>query len=246
MIDESFIFLPKIGEVSERKIWHQCNNWDDFLGNTKLEGFSKKRKEHLDKYIINARSALNRKDWEFLSLYFPQNQHWRLWSLLKENPIFLDIETTGYYGDVTVVGLYNGVDSKILVRGQNLDRYLIQKALEGCTCLITFNGASFDLPVLKKFFNIDFRMPHIDLRFVAKRLGYSGGLKKIERTLRLCRDEDIQDMDGCEAITLWNLWCSTGNFEYVDRLVRYNEADIVNLQPLAELLIPQLWEKTRY
>ena len=35
----------------------------------------------------------------------------------------LDIETSNYYGDVTVVGLYNGEDVVTLVRGFNLDRF---------------------------------------------------------------------------------------------------------------------------
>jgi len=48
-----------------------------------------------------------------------------------------------------------------------------------------------------------------------------------------------------EAVYLWHQFKSTGNKKYLDLLVKYNEEDIVNLKPLAEYAIPELWNKIR-
>ncbi len=131
------------------------------------------------------------------------------------------------------------------MRGFNLDRKLFQKEMQKYKMLITFNGRSFDMPVIKKYFNLNFEMPHVDLRFVCQRIGYTGGLKKIEETLGIKRQEEVEGMSGEDAVTLWHLWKQTGDRKHLEKIVKYNEEDIVNLLPLAKQMIPQLWEKTR-
>lgn len=200
----------------------------------------------LDWRISEAKRHLDRRDHSFFHSYFPFSHQWRLWDTFKDNAIFLDIETSGYYGDVTVVGLYDGEDVVTLVRGFNLDSYSLSRALKGCTLLVTYNGQSFDLPVLRRYFNFDFNIPHLDLRFVAQRLGYTGGLKVVEKTLGISRPEEVEGVDGSDAVHLWQMWRATGDRSYLDRLVLYNREDIVNLLPLAEVLVPRLWERTRF
>jgi hypothetical protein len=65
------------------------------------------------------------------------------------------------------------------------------------------------------------------------RLGYRGGLKKIERGCGIAREKDIAGIDGLEAVRLWQEHLA-GSGSALDRLVRYNSADIVNLKPLME------------
>jgi len=45
---------------------------------------------------------------------------------------------------------------------------------------------------------------HIDLRFLLKKLGYAGGLKRIDKELGINRGADIDGIDGFEAVRLWN------------------------------------------
>jgi len=44
---------------------------------------------------------------------------------------------------------------------------------------------------------------HLDLRYMLKEFGFSGGLKKIERELGVVRDEEVANVDGFEAVRLW-------------------------------------------
>ena len=246
MLEQSFIFLPKIGETTEKKIWNRgIHNWQTFLDKKTIKGISHARKEHFDWRIQNAKKAKKQENTRFFHYYFPQKEHWRLWNEYKDQAAFLDIETTGYYGGITVIGLYDGIETKSFVRGFNLDKKLFQKEMQKYKMIITFNGKSFDMPVIKKYFNLNFEIPHIDLRFICQRLGYTGGLKKIEQTLGIKRQEEVQGMTGEDAVMLWQKWKQTGNREYLEKIIKYNEEDIVNLLPLAKQMIPQLWEKTR-
>jgi len=153
----------------------------------------------------------------------------------KKRAAYLDIETSGDYtgGDViTVIGLYDGIKEYTFVKGRNLQDFEI--AVSSYDLLITFNGSSFDLPLIKRCFpNISLPAGHIDLKFLLNRLGYKGGLKKIEREFGISRDATIEGLSGFEAVRLWKAY-RWGDQEALDLLIRYNTADIVNLKPLME------------
>ena len=74
---------------------------------------------------------------------------------------------------------------------------------------------------------------HIDLRYVLHRLGYKGGLKRIENRFHMTREGPIQDVDGWTATLLWREF-KRGNSKALDALIRYNAEDVVNLQLLME------------
>ena len=98
--------------------------------------------------------------------------------------------------------------------------------------LVTFNGSQFDLPVLQAFFGgRPFRQTHIDLRFVLARLGFKGGLKKIEPRFGLNRPPDLAGLDGYDAVLLWER-VRRGDRVARDLLLRYNQEDVVNLESL--------------
>ena len=104
----------------------------------------------------------------------------------------------------------------------------------------TFAGKSFDIPVLKTVFpNMYIPPVHIDLRWVLKRLGYTGGLKRIECRLDLARPQEVQGLDGYDAVRLWAEH-KAGSPKALDTLLQYNACDIINLKPLLEMAVPRL------
>ena len=52
-------------------------------------------------------------------------------------------------------------------------------------------------------------------------------------------------MSGEDAVLLWREWRKTGNREALDKIIAYNEEDIINLKPLAEKTIPMLWNSVK-
>ncbi|MBT5022039.1 exonuclease [Candidatus Woesearchaeota archaeon] len=191
-----------------------------------------------------AKQKLKEYDASFFANKFPKSEVWRLYETFKHDAIFLDIETSGYYGDITVLGIYDGYDTKIMIKGKNLDNRLFTKVLLNKKLLITFNGFSFDVPMIKRYFQKSipslFQLPHFDLRFACARIGLNGGLKLIEQKLGIKRLDQVKSMRGGDAINLWHKYSSTGNSDYLEQLVKYNEEDIINLKPLAELVVKNL------
>lgn len=246
MLENSFVLLPGVKQRTEQKFWKQeMNSWSDFIAAQQIKGISEARKERFDWHLKDAKLHLKEENEKFFAQALPSGEQWRLFDEFKDQACYLDIETSGYYGDITVVGISDGVDAKTMVKGFNLDRQLLMKELSKYKMIVTFNGASFDLPVIKKYFDVKPTVPHVDLRFVCQKIGHVGGLKAIEKKLNIQRRKEVQDMSGEDAVYLWQMWKSTGNREHLDKLVWYNEEDILNLKPLAEKTIPELWKKIR-
>lgn len=246
MISQSFVLLPAIRNAKERSIWEQgIGSWQDFLSRERIAGIGKARKERCDNLLRIADRHLRAKNSLFFTNALRFSDQWRLYDTFKEDAVYLDIETDGYYGGITVVGLYDGRETKTLVRGFNLDKQLLQRELSKYQLLVTFNGKSFDVPVLERYFGFRINLPHVDLRFVCAKAGYVGGLKSIEQQLGIKRREEVRAISGEDAVYLWEMWKSTGNRDYLEKLVMYNEEDIVNLIPLAKKMIPEAWEHIR-
>jgi len=236
MIARSFIHLPKIGPASERRLWRRgVTDWQDFLAREDpVPGFSSMRWAELQQELAGSVDALTALDHAYFSRRLPPGEHWRTFERFRRRVAFLDIETTGLgnWADVTVVGVYDGVNMRTYVRGDNLDE--LEDDLARFALLVTYNGATFDLPFLRRRFPAaEWDHLHIDLRYPLHRLGYRGGLKGIERALGCERDPDIAHLDGFDAVRLWQEHCR-GSDEALALLIRYNSADVENLEPLAE------------
>lgn len=245
MIRNSFLFLERVGQETERRLWQAgISNWNGFLSQRSIHGFGTLRKGHCDRQLLKAEKNLLVGNAPYFAEVLPRSEHWRLYEAFKGNAVFLDIETSGWYGDVTVVGLYDGKDTKTRVKGINLDAKALKEELRSYSMLVTFNGTSFDLPVLERFSpGIVPFVPHVDLRHVCARLGLTGGLKAIERTLGISRPKEVSDILGEDAVRLWEAWRATGERDFLERLVAYNSEDIVNLRPIAEYACSQLKER---
>ncbi len=244
MLRNSFIFLDRVSHTREALIWQQnIREWNDFLAAASVKGFSPAAKERANAEIAAFKQAFLEDNLSFLAETMPPQEHWRLYDEYKSEAVFLDIETAQEYGGITVVGLFDGEQTKTFVRGINLDKKILLQELRKYKMIITYNGSSFDLPVITKYFQINPNIPHIDLRGVCSRVGLVGGLKSIEKQLSIKRPESIKHVTGHDAAALWRCWKATGDRDFLDMLVTYNEEDIINLKPIAEVAIKRLWNK---
>ncbi len=247
MLTQSFIFLDGISDKTEQQIWSEgIKDWNDFLNTKSIKTISPQRKIAYNLHLQKAQNNLKVDNIAYFSSVFPSTEHWRLFNRYKDEAAYLDIETSNYQGDITVVGIYDGNQVMTLVKGKNLERNILQETLNRYKLLITFNGASFDLPMIKKYFNPKMDHAHIDLRHVCAKLGMTGGLKQIEKSIGIERPEIVKGMDGGDAALLWRMYKATGNEKFLKVLIQYNEEDIVNLERLAKRTIPQLWQKVRH
>lgn len=244
MIESTFVLLKGIGDVTERRLWSEgTRNWRDFIGSRTLSGISSTRKSLYDAELAEAGRRLDARDARFFRPRLKSRDHWRLYDTFKPRAVYLDIETTGTspdFGDVTVVGLYAAGRTTSLVLGDSLTELRLRDELARYDLLVTFFGSVFDLPFLAaKFPSLTFDQPHVDLCFAARRLGLRGGLKSIESQVGIPRKDELKGLDGWDAVRLWQQW-KRGDAGALELLLRYNEADVCNLVPLAELLVERL------
>jgi uncharacterized protein len=233
VIKNTFIHIQGIGPKTERYLWKKgIDDWESFLSHEGIILSSRKDpivRMQLEESIINCDNI------EYFARRLSLSDAWRMFDKFKEKAAYLDIETSGDYSGgelITMIGLYDGDTVQSFINGRNLQDFEI--AVASFELLITFNGSSFDLPIIRKYFpNISLPSGHIDLKFLLRRLGYTGGLKKIERDFGIYRDEKIKGMDGIEAIRLWEAY-RWGDKEALELLIKYNSADVVNLKPLME------------
>lgn len=249
MIKNTFCILDGIGEKLERRLWREgILTWEDFAGAGELLGFGKDRKGLYDDTLHHFADELNASNARYFSDRIKRREHWRLFDEFKDSAVCMDIETNGFQpncgGYVTVVGLYDGFEYKRFVRGENLSVENINRELERYKCLITFYGAVFDVPFMLRSLNgIRFDIPHFDLCFAARRLGFNGGLKKLEQTMGIERVEEVKGLDGYDAVKLWEL-ARKGSRESMDILVQYNKEDTVNLMKIASVFYERLRQST--
>lgn len=233
MLESTFLHIPGIGETTETYLWqHGIRHWNEFEKRSGSICLPKRKKDLISKYISLSKECIARQDYHFFSANLPLNQHWRAYSTFR--PCFLDIETTGldkHRNEITLIGLYNGAESKVFINGHNLDEFY--EELSKYPVIVSFNGMMFDVPFIKAKYDVPIDQLHIDLRFVLAKLGYKGGLKKIEKELGITRDDSIDGVDGFEAVRLWYRY-KKGDQEALKKLVEYNIADIENLKTLMD------------
>ncbi len=150
-----------------------------------------------------------------------------LCATFPERVLFIDIETTGlshYYDEITIVGWSFGGRASTFVKGQDLSLLLEDAA--NAKILVTFNGIRFDQRFLRQEFpEIALPEAHIDLMYLCRRVGLTGGQKAIENELGLLFREDIVGVDGFAAVLLWHRYLR-GDLGALKSLIHYNRADI--------------------
>jgi len=238
ILERTFIHLHGVGEKTEQKLWERgIRTWTDYLDHPgPVLGAVKDQ---------TARRALEeclnrREDPAFFSNWLPAGHMWRVFPAFSHRAAYLDIETCPGpgYDEVTVIGLYDGDRVRTFIQGMNLQDF--ETAVADYDLVVTFNGGLFDLPVIRsRFPNITLPPIHVDLRWVLRRLGLSGGLKRIEQALGISRPGEVDGLCGWDAVRLWRDFCR-GDEKALETLVCYNTEDIVNLKPLMEYAVQTL------
>lgn len=247
MLTSTFVLLQGIGPATERRLWQDgILQWKTFLAHPSVPGISFTRKCCYNDALETAQRRLQAGRADYFGTCLKSRDHWRLFDTFRCRTLYLDIETTGMSareGHVTVVGLFRNGRMSSLVWGENLTEDRLQEELEQTDLLVTFFGTGFDIPFLQAHFpRLNWRKPHFDLCFAARRLGLHGGLKVIEQALCIEREGSVDGLDGWDAVRLWHQW-QRGDESALDLLLRYNAADTTNLEPLAETMFEQLAQR---
>lgn len=253
MLTHTFSHFPGMTLAHEAELWNDGYScWDDLIANFSATAGADGSKKTLTYEAIQSRQKLEEGDAGFFHDRLPSSTRWRAYPDFINGAAFLDIETTGLspgYAYTTLVGILDRDGYTAYLRGDNLDE--LPEALLKYDLIVTFNGASFDLPFLRKEFQASEKADepgatdmfanavHIDLRYPLKQAGYTGGLKRIEKRTGTGRSSALSKLAGADAVTLWNIACE-GEPGAVETLVRYNAEDVASLPELARLAYDML------
>jgi uncharacterized protein YprB with RNaseH-like and TPR domain len=236
MLEKTFVHVQGIGYQTERRLWEQgADSWQAFLADPAAFRVPKARVPILVDTISQSPLALARGDFAFFRERLASRDHWRAFRDFPGRVIYLDIETDGGtdFDNVTVVGVHDGERLHQYVRGENLLDF--PEAMDDVALIVTFFGGGFDIPVLRNAFpRVRFDQLHLDLCPSLRRLGFSGGLKSIERQVGIERSRETSGLSGWDAVRLWREW-RYGSREALELLLRYNGEDVLNMAPLADL-----------
>jgi uncharacterized protein YprB with RNaseH-like and TPR domain len=233
MLRATFQLVPGLGQRRERRLWQaRVLDWTQFSDGAPALGPA--LRAPLGEAIARAEVALAAGDLEALAAALPAREHWRLFGAFPDRALYLDIETGPEDEDgITAVGLLDQRGPRVLLAGRDLAE--LPEAIPRSCLLVTFNGGSFDLPVLERAFP-GWRRPaaHVDLRTVLGWLGLHGGLKAIEEQTGIGRPARLRGLGGAAAAWLWRHG-ARGNREALRLFAEYNLYDTVNLRTLMAL-----------
>lgn len=232
MLTNTFRHVRGISAAAEQRLWSRgVDCWQACAGAEALP-LTPGRGDRLRQGLAESAVHLAAGDARYFADSLPAAEHWRVFPQFRDSVAYLDIETTGlspYDSHVTTVAFYDGRTIRHYVRGENLDR--LGEDLAGYRLLVTYNGKCFDVPFLRQSMNLDLDQAHVDLRYVLRSLGLSGGLKGCERQLGIARG-DLEDVDGYFAVLLWDEYRKKRNPRALETLLAYNIQDVVNLETL--------------
>lgn len=167
---------------------------------------------------------------------------------------FFDIETTGLTPStyVFLCGMMVVRDGRFVIEQAFARDYseeagmllYVRAMLERYPILVTFNGASFDLPFVKARMavaHIGYEGPseHVDLLLPARkafgRVLANCRLETIERHLRGARSES--DIPGSEIPEAYHAFVRTGDARTIGRILYHNRMDLVSMAVVFERLM---------
>lgn len=245
MLQKTFLHVPGLGAHTERSLWQQgCLTWRKYLDAPDEYNIGGSDRVQMERTLVASVDALASLRHQFFRDSLGSREAWRAWPEFRKSCVYLDIETDG--GDVgssvTCVGLYDGAVFRCLIKDEDL--HLFPDIISHYGMIVTFFGTGFDIPMLRRAFpGFHFDHIHLDLCHTLKRLGYRGGLKKIEKQLGIHRGEDTDGLGGMDAVRLWREYLR-GNTKSLDTLIAYNQEDVVNLEKLAAIAYSKLERET--
>lgn len=170
--------------------------------------------------------------------------------------LFLDTETSGLAGGTGTVAFVLGLaavrDDVLAVRQLLMTRFggehalleSLGRALRTHECLVTFNGKSFDLPLLRARTRLaglvlpEGAQRHLDLLHVTRRRLREGWADCRLRTaeehaLGFARTDDFP---GSEVPAAWQRWLQCGDAAPLPRILDHNREDLLSLAGLLAVL----------
>jgi uncharacterized protein YprB with RNaseH-like and TPR domain len=174
----------------------------------------------------------------------------------SESLLYLDTETTGLAGGTGTVAFMVGFGwiehrslriVQWLMAGFAAETDLVARVRERLAragVIVSFNGKSFDLPLLKARARLAGAelstdgLMHLDLLHVTRRLLHAGWPDCRLRTAeaRALRLERTDDLPGAEAPAAWRRWLERGDASLLGRVADHNRADLLALVALMALL----------
>ncbi len=173
-----------------------------------------------------------------------------------EDLVFFDAETTGLGVGAGMRAFQLGT-ARLLSDGSiELEQYwlaemrqetalvaTVAESLEGSGAWVSFNGKSFDVPLLESRAVLTGcrwpRRPHLDLLHPARRLLSRGlpnaRLGSVER--EVLGFERADDISGADAPAAWFDWLRRGERTGIDAVLRHNAWDLLSLLTLLSTLL---------
>ncbi len=241
MIRQALRHLPGIGPGRLNDLLQAgIRSWSDILDQPLPDTvrLSPRSWETIQSHVRACEQALQADDLTSLVQTLAKPDHWRILAHGFERASYFDIETTGLECDsqITLIVCHHRGRLHTFVKDENLDDFL--ELLEDVELLVSFNGASFDVPRILAHYHIpELPCAHLDLRWICYHVGLKGGLKLIEPRLGIRRPWDLQGVDGAQAVWLWNLWEHRRDPQAREKLLRYGRADVLALKLVAAYLL---------
>ena len=252
MLTSTFIHAPGVGPTIEQSLWEQgVTSWQDYLDKAGDLRLAPRHKIVLARTLEESLAALEEGRADYFAHALPNREHWRAVSHFPKIG-YLDIETNGGMASdsITLIGLYDGLEMHFYVKGENLAQFAYDcQDFDG---FVTFFGTGFDVPFLKRRFpvleSVFADRLHVDLCPLLKRLGHTGGLKRIEQELKIARVPEADGLSGMDAVRLWRAFRRGGRDAEEARrlLLAYNREDVVNMETLLQYALPRIQKKTRF
>lgn len=174
----------------------------------------------------------------------------------REDILFLDTETTGLSHGAGTVAFLVGLGffaqdgfhvRQYMMRDYDEEPFLLQavaQALPRFRVLCTFNGLSFDMPLLEARFTMQrmrmtHSMPHVDLLHTARRV-WKLRLRRCNLTAleeAVLGMERTDDLPGALVPERYFQYLKTHDFSLLEDVLRHNAQDIVSLAHIMSRLM---------
>lgn len=246
LIESTFIHIDKFGFKTEKELWNKnIFTWYDYQNIVEKENlFFDDSKSKFAESI----NALRDMDINYFAKKLKKSEYFRLALSFPEEVMFLDIETTGlsrYYDHITMIGWSFCNKYDYYVHGIDKEKKFID-AIQKAKIIVTFNGSIFDIPFIKSVFsNIITPLAHIDLRFLSKSVGLSGGQKKIEDEIGFKRSKSLKNTDGYMATVLWDEY-KWGKKLSLEKLIAYNHSDVEGMKYILDYCVNNIYKNKNY
>jgi uncharacterized protein len=170
--------------------------------------------------------------------------------------LLLDTETSGLAGGAGtfafLLGLARVEGATLVVRQYLATRFAgeaamlarLRAAVAQAGCIVTFNGKSFDVPLLAGRFALRREahpfagLPHCDLLHASRRSLRADWPDCRLRTAeeRALGFERVDDMPGADVPAVWHQWLARENADGLPKVLEHNRADLVSLLALVQVL----------